>query len=73
MPEFAAQSDARRSQWIRNAHQFFLTNQDTLTAAFYFNRAPTVQTNSDCHWALMNSADYDALGDIARDRAHFAA
>jgi hypothetical protein len=73
MPEFAAQSDARRSQWIRNAHQFFLTNQDTLTAAFYFNRAPTVQTNSDCHWALTNSADYDALGDIARDLAHFTA
>jgi hypothetical protein len=71
MPEFATHSDPRRSQWIRNAHQFFLKNQDILTAAFYFNRPPTVQANSDCRWGLQSSADYDALGDIARDRAHF--
>ncbi|MCW2698976.1 MAG: domain containing protein [Blastococcus sp.] len=73
MPEFATNSDARRSQWIRNAHQFFLNNQDILTAAFYFNRPPTVKANSDCRWALQNSTEYDALGDIARDRAHFTA
>jgi hypothetical protein len=73
MPEFAAHSDSRRTQWIRNAHQFFLNNQDILTAAFYFNRGPTVKANSDCRWALQSDAEYDALGDIARDRAHFTA
>ena len=73
MPEFATHSDPRRDDWIRNAHRFFLANQDILTAAFYFNRPPTVQANSDCRWSLTSSADYDALGDIARDRAHFTA
>jgi hypothetical protein len=57
MPEFASHADARRSQWIRNAHQFFLNNQDILTAAFYFNRGPTVQANGDCRWSLSSNAD----------------
>jgi hypothetical protein len=70
-PEFATHSDSRRVQWIRNAHRYFLDHQDILTAAFYFNRPPTVAANSSCRWALQTNAEYDAFGDIARDRAHF--
>ena len=53
--------------------QLAVNNDQTVAAAFYFNRTPTVEANSDCQWPLKNSADYDALGDIARDRAHFTA
>ena len=70
-PEFASTANPNRTQWINNAHQYFLANQSILTAAFYFNRSPTVAANSDCTWALKSSADYNALGNIARDKAHF--
>ena len=66
-PEFASHADSRRTQWLRNAHQYFLANQDVLTAAFYFNRPPTVAANDDCRWALSTSAEWDAFGDIIRD------
>ena len=72
-PEFASHATANRSQWIRNAHQYFLAHQDILTAAFYFNRPPTVNANNDCVWALRTSAEFDAFGDIVRDRQHFTA
>jgi hypothetical protein len=70
-PEFATDYNSGRVQWIKNAHQYFLDNQDILTAAFYFNRPPTVQANSDCSWALKTSPEFSAFGDIVRDRAHF--
>lgn len=70
-PEFASNRDAQRPQWIRNAHQYFLQNQDVLSAAFYFNRPPTVKANNDCHWALSSNADYQAFDSIVNDRAHF--
>jgi hypothetical protein len=70
-PEFATDSDSGRVQWIKNAHQYFLDNQDILTAAFYFNRPPTVQANSDCSWALKTNPEFTAFGDIVRDKAHF--
>ena len=66
-PEFASHASGNRTQWIRNAHQYFLANQDVLSAAFYFNRPPTVQANSDCRWSLSSSGEWDAFGDIARD------
>jgi hypothetical protein len=72
-PEFASDSGAQRPQWIRNAHQYFLANQDVLSAAFYFNRTPTVKANSDCHWALSSGADYQAFQEIVNDRSHFTA
>jgi beta-mannanase len=70
-PEFASNANANRVQWIRNAHQYFLDNQNILTAAFYFNRPPTVKANGDCKWAMNTSAEYNAFQDIARDRTHF--
>jgi len=66
-PEFASNANSTRVQWIRNAHQYFLSNQDVLSAAFYFNRPPTVKANNDCRWSLSTSAEWDAFGDIARD------
>lgn len=66
-PEFATHANGNRVQWLRNAHQYFLANQDVLTAAFYFNRPPTVKANSDCRWGLTTDAEWDAFGDIARD------
>lgn len=70
-PEFASHANANREQWIRNAHRYFLANQDILTAAFYFNRPPTVSANGDCRWSLSTRGELDAIGDIARDRQHF--
>jgi len=66
-PEFASHASGNRVQWLRNAHQYFLANQNTLSAAFYFNRPPTVKANNDCRWSLSTSAEWDAFGDIARD------
>jgi hypothetical protein len=70
-PEFASTADSRRAEWVRNAHQYLLDNQDVLTAAFYFHRTPTNPANQDCRWPLTTSAEFDAFGDIARDSAHF--
>ena len=67
LPEFGAHRDGRREQWIRNAHRWFVANQDVLAAAFYFNRPPTNGANSDCRWTLATSGEHDAFGDIARD------
>jgi hypothetical protein len=69
-PEFASNRDAQRPQWIRNAHQYFLANQDVLSAAFYFNRPPTVKANGDCKWALSSNADFQAFQEIVNDK-HF--
>ena len=66
-PEFASHATGNRAQWLRNARSYFVANQNTLSAAFYFNRPPTVSANSDCKWGLSTSAEWDAFGDIARD------
>jgi hypothetical protein len=70
-PEFGDNQDSQRPQWLDNAHQYFVQNQDVLSAAFYFNRAPTVKANNDCHWALSTSGDWAAFNRIANDRTHF--
>jgi hypothetical protein len=66
-PEFASHASSNRAQWLRNAHSYFVANQNTLSAAFYFNRPPTVKANGDCKWSLSTNAEWDAFGDIARD------
>lgn len=66
-PEFGSHANSQRAQWLRNAHRYFVANQDVLSAAFYFNRPPTVAANSACRWALSSDAEWDAFGDIARD------
>jgi hypothetical protein len=66
-PEFASHAGSRRADWLRDARNYFVRNQDVLTAAFYFNRPPTVKANSDCKWGLSTRAEWDAFGDIARD------
>ncbi len=72
-PELASHANSSRTQWLRNAHQYLLANHDIVTAAFYFNRPPTIAANGDCRWSLSTSAEWDAFGDIARDRTHFRA
>ena len=71
LAEFASDPDPRREQWLRNAHQYLAANQSALTAAFYFNRGPTNSANQDCSWTLTTAAEFDAYGDIARDRSRF--
>jgi hypothetical protein len=71
-PEFASNANSTRTQWLRNAQQYLVSNQGQITAAFYFNRSPTVASNNDCRWALSTSSEWDAFGDIARD-SHFQA
>ncbi|MGZ4572470.1 MAG: glycosyl hydrolase [Blastococcus sp.] len=70
-PEFASHANANRTQWLSNAHQYFVRNQDILTAAFYFNRPPTVAANADCRWGLTSTFEYGALRQMAQDTAHF--
>jgi hypothetical protein len=46
-PEFASNANSSRTQWLRNAHQYLASNQGLITAAFYFNRSPTVASNNE--------------------------
>ena len=46
-------------------------NQDIITAAFYFNRPPTIASNADCQWGLTASSEYGQLREMAQDTAHF--
>lgn len=62
LPEFGADSDPRRAQWLGGAHQYLVAHKDVITAAFYFNRG--------C-MALTTAAEFKAYGDIARDTANF--
>lgn len=65
-PEFASHRGSSRAAWLRTAGQYLEDNKDVVTAAFYFNRPPTVSSNSDCRWALSTAGEWDAFGDVAR-------
>jgi Glycosyl hydrolase family 26 len=70
-PEFASHANANRAQWLENAHRYLAQNQDIITAAFYFNRPPTIASNADCRWGLTGSTEYAQLREMAQDTAHF--
>jgi hypothetical protein len=70
-PEFASHANANRVQWLDNAHRYLVANQDIITAAFYFNRPPTIASNADCRWGLTASSEYAQLREMAQDTAHF--
>ena len=70
-PEFASHANSNRVQWLNDAQQYFIRNRDVLTAAFYFNRPPTIAANADCRWGLTSSGEYGALRQMALDTAHF--
>jgi hypothetical protein len=70
-PEFASHANAQRPQWLADAHRYFVANKDILTAAFYFNRPPTMAMNDDCKWGLSSTSEYAGLRAMAQDRAHF--
>jgi len=71
LPELGSDADARRAQWLRNAHAYLVANRDVLAAVFYFNRGPTQAAHSACTWTLTQAAEQRAFGDMARDRAYF--
>jgi hypothetical protein len=71
LPEFAADPDSRRAQWLQNAHQYLAAHAGEITAAFYFHRGPTNPANQDCSWALTTQAEFKAYGDMARDTSRF--
>jgi Glycosyl hydrolase family 26 len=73
LPEFGADPDPLRAQWLADAHAYLAANNDVVAAAFYFNRGPTNPANLDCSWTLNRSAEFAAFGDMARDRSHFSA
>ncbi|MGR6967535.1 glycosyl hydrolase [Geodermatophilus sp. URMC 61] len=73
LPEFGADPDPRRGQWLANAHAYLVANRDVVSAAFYFNRGPTNPANQDCSWTLTQRAEFDAYGAMARDLTHFTA
>lgn len=66
LPEFGAPPDSRRAQWLSNAHQYFVSNQNILVAAFYFNKG-----DSHCNWVLNKQAEFDAFSSMIGDQAHF--
>ncbi len=70
-PEFASHANAAGAVAAQRPPVPDGQNHDIITAAFYFNRPPTVAANGDCRWSLSTSAEWDAFGDIARDRTHF--
>ena len=70
-PEFASHANANRAQWLDNAHRYLVQNQDIITAAFYFNRPPTIAANAECQWTLTTSSEYGQLREMAQDTAHF--
>jgi hypothetical protein len=70
-PEFASHANANRAQWLDNAHRYLVQNQDIITAAFYFNRPPTIASNADCRWGLTASSEFGQLREMAQDTAHF--
>ena len=70
-PEFASHANANRAQWLDNAHRYLVQNQDIITAAFYFNRPPTIASNADCQWGLTASSENGQLREMAQDTAHF--
>lgn len=37
-----------------------------ITATFYFQHHPTTTANGECVWKLRTSAEYSALGALAR-------
>ncbi len=70
-PEFASHANPQRPQWLADAHDYFVANEDVVTAAFYFNRPPTIAKNADCKWGLTTAAEYAGLRAMAQDTAHF--
>jgi hypothetical protein len=70
-PEFASHANANRATWLDNAHRYLVQNQDIITAAFYFNRPPTIASNADCRWGLTAASEYGQLREMAQDTAHF--
>jgi hypothetical protein len=70
-PEFASHANAQRPQWLADAHDYFVANEDIISAAFYFNRPPTIASNADCKWGLTSSTEYAGLRAMAQDGAHF--
>jgi hypothetical protein len=70
-PEFAAHSNVNRVQWLNNAQKYLIANRDVFTAAFYFNRPPTIASNADCKWGLTSASEFGALRQMAQDTANF--
>jgi hypothetical protein len=72
-PEFGAHANPNRAQWLVNAHRYLADNSDVVTAAFYFNRAPTNPANGDCEWPLTSPSEFAALRAMVQDVAYFRA
>jgi hypothetical protein len=68
LPEFASVRHADRPTWIRKAGRYLAKNDDLISAAFYFNRTPTNNANSECTWPLSSAADFAALAAVARHK-----
>jgi hypothetical protein len=67
-PEWGSANDSRRAQWLTDARTFMSSNTNVVSSAFYFNRAdPSPQrAGTSCTWALNQSSEYQAFGDMAR-------
>lgn len=68
LAEWASQKDPRRTQWLRDARQWFLANRSAIRAAFYY-QSPNPRPG--CSWMLTSSEEISAFADMARDRTNF--
>jgi beta-mannanase len=67
LPEFGANTDPRRDEWLRDVHNYLQANRSSIAAAFYFNRPPTNQDNTDCRWMVKTQEEISAYRNMARD------
>jgi hypothetical protein len=65
--EWASQSGSRRAQWVRDAKQYFVDNQASIRAVFYFQ----FSLRSACFFKLNTAGEYSAMRSMATDSAHF--
>jgi hypothetical protein len=67
LAEWGSDADARRSQWLKNAGQYFIANRSVIRGVFYFQNSH----RSGCEWQLKSAADISAFRSFASNKAYF--
>ncbi len=69
LPEWASQRGSQRAQWLKDARNWLLANRGDIRGVFYYT--PPAAPKGSCSFALTTQAEFDAFGQMARDRANF--
>jgi Glycosyl hydrolase family 26 len=68
LAEWASQAGPLRASWLQDARTWMLANKGYLRGAFYY-QSPTPRAG--CSWRLTTTAEFQAFGAMAKDRANF--